>query len=83
MSFYPFIYVSLYKHYYLNVGLNQTIDIDIMTGIWSTLDILTLLGQSATTDFEFVTELSESNTTHPLLQTVADGRAGVKFINIF
>jgi hypothetical protein len=57
--------------------------IDIMTGIWSTLDILTLLGQSATTDFEFVTELSESNTTHPLLQTVADGRAGVKFINIF
>ncbi len=45
------------------------------TGIWSTVDILTLLGLNTNTELELVTELSQSNTTHPLLQTVAEGRA--------
>ena len=44
-------------------------------GIWSTIDIMRLIGLDPTTDFEAVTSLSASNQTHPLLQTVVDGRA--------
>ena len=49
----------------------------LFAGIWSTLDILKLLGLNPASDLEVVTNLSNSNTTHPLLQTVADGRADV------
>ena len=49
----------------------------LFAGIWSTLDIFKLLGLNPTTDLEVVTNLSNSNTTHPLLQTVVDGRADV------
>ena len=49
-------------------------------GIWSAQDILKLLGLDSKTDLEIVTDLSNSTTTHPLLQTVADGRADVATI---
>jgi hypothetical protein len=39
------------------------------------VDILKFLGLDPTTNFEAVTSLSASNQTHPLLQTVIDGRA--------
>ncbi len=38
------------------------------------MPILRLLGLNDASDFEPVTQLSVSNTTHPLIQTVLDGR---------
>ena len=40
-------------------------------GIWSTSDVIKMIGM---TDFEAVTDLSNSTTTHPLIQTVLDKR---------
>ena len=42
-------------------------------GIWNLMDILRMMPSLTLTPPTVITELSPSNTTHPLLQTVADG----------
>ena len=47
------------------------------SGIWVLSDVMRLVPELNEAPVEIVTDLSPSNTTHPLLQTVADGRADV------
>ncbi len=50
-------------------------------GVWGALSVLQLMGNRSD-NLEMVTELSPSTTTHPLLQTVMDGRVDVAPIEV-
>ena len=49
-------------------------------GVWSSLRILELINDDL--NLELVTELSPSNTTHPIIQTVQDGKVDIAPIEV-
>ena len=49
-------------------------------GVWSSLRILELMNEDL--NLELVTELSPSNTTHPIIQSVQDGKVDIAPIEV-